>query len=153
MTAKKLPFIIVSSIILIFDIALTFILNEYSVRPEGNDNTIYIIAKCIAVLLFVAVCIAGLLKKDTANYAIVYVATVVLQLLPLAIRYLSLADSGFVISVILFFVAIILYSALTAGLILLNKKTLKAEKQLTGKKIHVKCEDTEENDKNNTEIL
>ena len=143
---KKISFIIVSSIILIFDITLLFVLNEYSVKPYGNDGVLYIVAKCIAVLLFAAVCIAGLTKKDLANYVIIYISTVALQFLPLAIRYLSLLEKGFVVSVVLFFVIIIIYSALVGGLILLSKKTLTAEKKSEGKTIAVKFFDSNDND-------
>lgn len=148
MLIKKLPFIIVSSVIFIFDIVIAFILNEYSIKLDGDSVVLYIIAKAITALLFMIIVIAGLAKKDIASYVIIYAATIILQLLPLAIRYLSLSKGGFVISIILFFIVMILYLALIGGLIILSKKNLTAAKKLEGTRIPIEGENDDDDEKN-----
>ncbi len=144
MKDKNIWLLAVSSLILVFDIAMAFVLNAYSVKIEGSDRILlYVLAKCAAVLALIAIAAYGFFKKDAANYIIQYIATLVLQFVPLIVRYASDSNGGFIASVVVFFVALIIYCALLLGLHILSKRTAAASKKLEGEKIPVK------NDKEN----
>lgn len=146
MSGKKLLFLAISLIILIFDIALSFILNIYSFEIIAQDCLIlHIITKCLAILLFVAITIFGILKKDLANFVIQYITTVIFQLVPLAIRYLSSLENGFIISIIVFFITLIIYIGIIGGLFILSTKTANVAKKLEGKVISPNNEDNNAN--------
>lgn len=134
----------ISVIILVFDIAMSFILNAYGTKITANDtNILYICSKVLFVVAYLAVVIFGLLKKDVANYAIQYIASVVVQFIPLIIRYVSIVSNGFVISIVIFFAALLVYCGIVLGLWVLSQKTRKASVTLEGKRIPVKEEEYE----------
>ena len=141
MKIKNIWLIVVSIIILAFDIAMSFILDVYSLKIVAKDSyALYACAKCIAVISFIAIIVAGLLKKDSSHYIIQYIATLLVQFIPLIIRYLSTTANGFLLSIIIFFVSLIIYCVIVLGLFVLSKKTLQMSKTLEGKKIPVKEE-------------
>ena len=143
---KKICFLSASILILAFDIALTFILDAYGVNITSWDiRILYIVAKCLAVIALAGVVFLYFFKKDTANYAIQYIATVIFQFVPLVIRYLSVFDFGFVVSVVILFVALLLYCCLIFGLWILSCKAAKATRNLEGEKLSPKEEKTAEN--------
>lgn len=135
MKLKKTFLLIISLIVLVFDISLIFILNSYSIKANGF---LYIVSKCIALLSFVGVIILGLCKKDLANYILQYIITIIFQFIPLVTRYLSVIENGFVISIIIFFISTIVYLCIELGLLLLNKKSQKALENLKGQEIEIK---------------
>lgn len=141
MKNKNLCLIAISFLILVFDIVMSFVLNAYSLKIVARDSLIlYVCSKCIVVVAFMAIIVTGLLKKDSSHYIIQYIATLLIQLIPLLIRYLSTTSNGFLISIIIFFVSLIIYCAIVLGLFVLSKKTLQMSKTLEGKKIHIKEE-------------
>lgn len=143
MKSKNLWLIVISVLILIFDIAMSFILDAYSLKIVKQDSYIlYACAKCIVVFCFVAIIVVGFLKKDSSHYFIQYIATLLVQLIPLIIRYLSTSTNGFLISIIIFFVSLIIYSAIVLGLFVLSKSTMRVSKTLEGEKIPVKEDDS-----------
>lgn len=145
MKTKKIYFLLISILLFAFDLAMCFILNAYSLEITAIDEKIlYIVTKCVVLAIFAAIIILGLFKKDNANYVVQYGATLIIQILPLAIRYLSVVEKGFLISVILTFVSILIYAAIVLGFAVLSQKTLKATKSLEGKTIPVKEDDTDE---------
>lgn len=149
MKNKNMGLLFISTFILVFDIIMAFILSTYSLEIISTDSKIlYICIKIIALLLFIAIVAFGFRKKDTANYIIQYISTLILQFIPLIVRYLSAVDNGFLISLIVTFVALILYFSIIIGFNALSKKTMIASKNLEGKTIPIK-EDMEENSKNN----
>lgn len=139
MKNKNIFVIVISAIILAFDISMSFIFNSYGVKIVAQDfNILYIIAKCIAIIAFIGIAIFVFFRKDSASYIIQYVATIILQFVPLITRYLSLINNGFILSLIIFFVTLIIYFGLIFGLFVLGNKSAKAAKNLEGKKISVK---------------
>lgn len=64
--------------------------------------------------------------------------------MPLIIRYLYSSESGFIISIIVFFGSIIIYLGLVFGLFSLNKKSIKATEELKGREIKLKENDKDE---------
>lgn len=139
MKNKNIFAIVISAIILAFDISMSFIFNSYGVKIVAQDfNILYIIAKCIAIIAFIGIAIFAFFRKDSASYIIQYVATIILQFVPLITRYLSLINNGFILSLIIFFVTLIIYFGLIFGLFVLGIKSAKAAKNLEGKKISVK---------------
>lgn len=148
MRNKNIWLLVISIIILIFDIAMGFILNAYSMKIVANDSRIlYICVKCIVVILLIAIVSLCFLKNDTAHYALQYFSTLMIQFLPLAIRYLSAIESGFLVSIILTFVFLIIYTGIVLAFSLLRKRTIATAKKLEGKTIPVN-EDIE-NEQNN----
>ena len=139
MKNKNIFVIVISAIILAFDISMSFIFNSYGVKIVAQDfNILYIIAKCIAIIAFIGIAIFVFFRKDSASYIIQYVATIILQFVPLITRYLSLINNGFILSLIIFFVTLIIYFGLIFGLFVLGNMSAKAAKNLEGKKISVK---------------
>lgn len=133
----------ISILILIVDIVMAFILNAYSVEITATDSKIlYICVKCLVVALLIATVVLGFRKKDIANYILQYACVLFLQFIPLAIRYLSIVKNGFLISIILTFILLIVYVAIVVGLSILSKKSVIAAKKLEGKTISIK-EETE----------
>ena len=133
MNGRKIVFLIISILILSLDIALGFLLNVYGTAIGPEDvRVLYILSKCIAVTAFFLIVGIYFVKKDPANYVIQFLATVALQFVPLAIRYLSLLSSGFLWSLLLLFAALLLYCGLIGGMQILSAKTAKAAKELEG---------------------
>ena len=138
MRNKNIWLLVISIIILIFDIAMGFILNAYSMKIVANDSRIlYICVKCIVVILLIAIVLLCFLKNDTSHYALQYLSTLFIQFLPLAIRYLSALESGFLVSIILTFVILIIYTGIVLAFSLLRKRTIVTAKKLEGKTIPV----------------
>lgn len=138
MQNKNIWLLVISIIILIFDIAMGFILNAYSMKIVAEDSRIlYICVKCIVILLLVAIVLLFFLKNDSAHYALQYFSTLLIQFLPLAIRYLSVTENGFLVSIILTFVISIIYTGIVLAFSLLRKSTIAAAKKLEGKTIPV----------------
>lgn len=149
MQNKNIWLLFISTLILVFDIIMGFILSLYSVEIINTDSKIlYICIKLIALVLLIAIIALSFRKKDTANYLVQYISTLILQFVPLIVRYLSVVKNGFLISLIITFVALIIYfSIIIIGFSVLSKKTIIASKNLEGKTIPVK-EDMNENEKN-----
>lgn len=145
MKTKKVGFLIISMLILISDIAMSFILNAYSAEPARPDaRALYLVSKCVAVLSFTVIIALYFVKRDHANYLIQYIGSVIFQFVPLIIRYLSLTRPGFVASVVILFVALLIYCGLICGLQILSVKTAKAAKELEGERLPVKQEKDDE---------
>ena len=141
MRDKNIWLFTISIIILIFDIAMGFILDAYSLKIVSTDSKIlYICIKILVVILLVVTVTLSVLKKDLANYILQYISTLALQFVPLAIRYLSAVENGFLVSIILTFVFLLIYIGVVLGLSVLSKRTIVVEKQLEGKTIPVKEE-------------
>ena len=141
MRDKNIWLFTISIIILIFDIAMGFILDAYSLKIVSTDSKIlYICIKILVVILLVVTVTLSVLKKDLANYILQYISTLALQFVPLAIRYLSAVENGFLVSIILTFVFLLIYIGVVLGLAVLSKRTIVVEKQLEGKTIPVKEE-------------
>jgi len=138
MKGNRLSLLIISFVILVFDVALAFILNAYSVK---NVSILYIVSKCIAVIALIGTVVIGFFKKDIANYILIYVITIIYQFVPLSIRYLLFLEKGFIISILILFISTLVYLGLEFGLISLSKKTLKSTEELKGKEIGVKTSD------------
>lgn len=148
MKNKNIRLLIISIMILIFDIAMGFILDAYSLKITANDSKLlYISIKSLVVVLLVATVALSFFKKDLANYFLQYISTLILQFVPLMIRYLSPIENGFLISIILTFILLLIYAGIVLGLSALNKKTAVAAKQLEGKIIPVKEETENEQNK------
>lgn len=138
MRNKNIWLLVISIIILIFDIAMGFILNAYSMKIVAEDSRIlYISVKCLVVILLIAIVLLCFLKNDTSHYALQYLSTLFIQFLPLAIRYLSALESGFLVSIILTFVILIIYTGIVLAFTLLRKRTIVTAKKLEGKTIPV----------------
>ena len=67
-----------------------------------------------------------------------YFITIIIQFLPLFIRLLSSLERGFLISIIIFFVSLLIYSCIVFGSIILSKKSLVVDEKLKGKEIPIK---------------
>ena len=141
MKVNKVFLFIISLIMLSFDIALIFVLNVFSIK---NTSALYIVSKCFSILAFICIILLGMRKTDLASYLLQYCITVILQFMPLIIRYLSTSETGFIISIIVFFVSIIIYLVLVFGLFSLNKKSIKATEELKGREIKLKESDKDE---------
>lgn len=138
MRNKNIWLLVMSIIILIFDIAMGFILNAYSMKIVAEDSRIlYISVKCLVVILLIAIVSSCFLKNDTSHYALQYLSTLFIQFLPLAIRYFSALESGFLVSIILTFVILIIYTGIVLAFSLLRKRTIDTAKKLEGKTIPV----------------
>lgn len=143
MKEGKVYWLIISFIILLFDISLIFILNLYSVN---NIGILYIVSKSIAVLSFIGIVMLGFFKRDLSCYLLQYIIAIIFQFIPLIIRYLSIGENGFVFSIIILFVSVIVYLCLEFGLLILSKKSLKAIEKLKGTEINTKVEHINEQD-------
>ncbi|MGN0760532.1 MAG: hypothetical protein ACI4MV_01110 [Christensenellales bacterium] len=145
MKNKNIWLLAISIIILLFDIAMVFILDAYSLKIASTDSKIlYVSIKVLVVVLLIITVALSFLKKDSANYILQYITTLVLQFVPLAIRYLSAVENGFLVSIILTFVFLLIYTGIVLGLSALSKKTIAAAKQLEGNTIPVKEERKDE---------
>lgn len=145
MRDKNIWLITISIIILIFDIAMGFILDAYSLKIAPTDSKIfYICIKILVVVLLVVTVALSSFKKDSANYILQYISTLTIQFVPLAIRYLSVVENGFLVSIIITFVFFLIYAGVVLGLSVLSKKTIVAAKQLEGKTIPVNEETKDE---------
>ena len=101
MKNKNIWLLAISIIILMFDIAMVFILDAYSLKIASTDSKIlYISIKVLVVVLLIITVALSFLKKYSANYILQYITTLVLQFVPLAIRYLSAVENGFLVSII-----------------------------------------------------
>ena len=141
MKGRRICLLVISLVILMFDVALVFVLNSYS---NKNTSVLYIISKSVAVLSFLGIVILGLCKKDNTSYFWQYAIAIVFQFVPLAIRYISFLNNGLIASIVVFFVSIIFYLSLELGLLVLGNKSIKASEQLKGKEIKVKERDLDE---------
>ena len=104
----------------------------------------YICIKILVVVLLVVTVALSSFKKDSANYILQYISTLTIQFVPLAIRYLSVVENGFLVSIIITFVFFLIYAGVVLGLSVLSKKTIVAAKQLEGKTIPVNEETKDE---------
>lgn len=137
MKEKRIYLLAISLVILIIDVALIFILNTYSVKIT---SVLYIISKCVAVISFLGIVALGICKRDPASYILQYAIAIMFQFVPLAIRYISILNNGYIVSIIVFFVSIIIYISLELGLLALRNKSIKASEYLIGKEITIREE-------------
>ena len=93
MKGRRICLLVISLVILMFDVALVFVLNSYS---NKNTSVLYIISKSVAVLSFLGIVILGLCKKDNTSYFWQYAIAIVFQFVPLAIRYISFLNNGLI---------------------------------------------------------
>ncbi len=135
MRKNKIYLLIFSLMILSFDIAMIFVLNTYSVK---NTKIIYIISKCLSIIILISVVVIGLCKNDVPNYLLQYSIAIIFQFIPLIIRYISVVKNGNVVSFVIFTVITIIYFGMEFGLLLLNKKSLSTIEKLKGQEIKVK---------------
>lgn len=134
MKKYKIYLLILSLMVLSFDVAMIFILNAYSVK---NTKIIYIISKCVSIIILISVVIMVFCKNDMPNYLLQYSIAIIFQFIPLTIRYISVVKNGEVISFVIFTVTTIVYFGTEFGLLLLNKKSLSAIEKLKGQEIKV----------------
>lgn len=138
MNKKNSFFVVISLIVLISSVVLSLVLNDY-IPIAGNNNLIlYITAKSLFTLFLIGIVILFFTKKDTANYIIQYVTTLIIQFLPLFIRLLSSIEYGFLISIIIFSMSVLIYSCIVFSSIILSKKSLLVDEKLKGKEIPIK---------------
>lgn len=135
MRKNKIYLLIFSLMILSFDIAMIFVLNTHSVK---NTKIIYIISKCLSIIILISVVVIGLCKNDVPNYLLQYSIAIIFQFIPLIIRYISVVKNGNVVSFVIFTVITIIYFGMEFGLLLLNKKSLSTIEKLKGQEIKVK---------------
>jgi hypothetical protein len=111
-----------------------------------NIGAFYIVSKSISVLSFIGIVMLGFFKRDLSCYSLQYIIAIIFQFIPLIIRYLSIGENGFVFSIIILFVSVIVYLCLEFGLLFLSKKSLKATEKLKGIEINTKVEHINEQD-------
>lgn len=140
MRKNKIYLLIFSLMILSFDIAMIFVLNTYSVK---NTKIIYIISKCLSIIILISVVVIGLCKNDVPNYLLQYSIAIIFQFIPLIIRYISVVKNGNVVSFVIFTVTTIVYCGTEFGLLLLNKKSLRTIEKLKGQEIKFKVNENE----------
>jgi len=148
-TKKRLYFIGLTLICLFFSILLAIILNGNLPIEAESGNVLYITTK-IVVSLFLVICVGhcAYFHNDRGNQIIQLSLTIILQFLPLIIRFiLTSKNPNFILAIILTFTVIIIYLGIVLSLDILNKKTNKAEILLKGKKIAIVSEN-DYNDKN-----
>lgn len=138
MNKKTVFFVVISLIVLISSVVLSLVLNDYIAIVGNNNLILYITAKSLFTLFQIGIVILFFTKKDNANYIIQYVTTLIIQFLPLFIRLLSSIEYGFLISIIIFFVSVLIYSCIVFGSIILSKKSLLVDEKLKGKEIPIK---------------
>lgn len=138
MNKKTVFFVVISLIVLISSVVLSLVLNDYIVIVGNNNLILYITAKSLFTLFLIGIVILFFTKKDNANYIIQYVTTLIIQFLPLFIRLLSSIEYGFLISIIIFFVSVLIYSCIVFGSIILSQKSLLVYEKLKGKEIPIK---------------
>lgn len=138
MNKKTVFFVVISLIVLISSVVLSLVLNDYIAIVGNNNLILYITAKSLFTLFLIGIVILFFTKKDNANYIIQYVTTLIIQFLPLFIRLLSSIEYGFLISIIIFFVSVLIYSCIVFGTIILSKKSLLVDEKLKGKEIPFK---------------
>ena len=138
MNKKTVFFVVISLIVLISSVVLSLVLNDYIAIVGNNNLILYITAKSLFTLFLIRIVILFFTKKDNANYIIQYVTTLIIQFLPLFIRLLSSIEYGFLISIIIFFVSLLIYSCIVFGSIILSKKSLVIDEKLKGKEIPIK---------------
>lgn len=135
---KKQFIVVISLIVLISSVVLSLVLNDYIAIVGNNNLILYITAKSLFTLFLIGIVILFFTKKDNANYIIQYVTTLIIQFLPLFIRLLSSIEYGFLISIIIFFVSVLIYNCIVFGSIILSKKSLLVDEKLKGKEIPIK---------------
>lgn len=138
MNKKTVFFVVISLIVLISSVVLSLVLNDYIAIVGNNNLILYITAKSLFTLFLIGIVILFFTKKDNANYIIQYVTTLIIQFLPLFIRLLSSIEYGFLISIIIFFVSVLIYSCIVFGSIILSQKSLLVDEKLKGKEIPIK---------------
>lgn len=138
MNKKTVFFVVISLIVLISSVVLSLILNDYIAIVGNNNLILYITAKSFFTIFLIGIVILFFTKKDNANYIIQYVTTLIIQFLPLFIRLLSSIEYGFLISIIIFFVSVLIYSCIVLGSIILSQKSLLVDEKLKGKEIPIK---------------
>ena len=138
MNKKTVFFVVISLIVLMSSAVLSLVLNDYIAIVGNNNLILYITAKSLFTLFLIGIVILFFTKKDNANYIIQYVTTLIIQFLPLFIRLLSNIEYGFLISIIIFFVSVLIYSCIVFGSIILSKKSLLVDEKLKGKEIPIK---------------
>lgn len=138
MNKKTIFFVVISLIVLISSVVLSLVLNDYIAIVGNNNLILYITAKSLFTLFLIGIVILFFTKKDNANYIIQYVTTLIIQFLPLFIRLLSSIEYGFLISIIIFFVSVLIYSCIVLGSIILSQKSLLVDEKLKGKEIPIK---------------
>lgn len=138
MNKKTVFFVVISLIVLISSVVLSLVLNDYITIVGNNNLILYITAKSLFTLFLIGIVILFFTKKDNANYIIQYVTTLIIQFLPLFIRLLSSIEYGFLISIIIFFVSVLIYSCIVFGSIILSQKSLLVDEKLKGKEIPIK---------------
>lgn len=133
MKRSNLLLLAISVILLAFIIIMGFVLDAYSVKiVPHNDLILYISSKILFGIIFLTIAGLGIVKQKSKNYIIQYASTIIVQFIPLAIRYLSLLKKGFVISIILLFISIVFVFCVDLGFFALDKKTTNASKELQG---------------------
>lgn len=138
MNKKTVFFVVISLIVLISSVVLSLVLNDYIAIVGNNNLILYITAKSLFTLFLIGIVILFFTKKDNANYIIQYVTTLIIQFLPLFIRLLSSIEYGFLISIIIFFVSVLIYSCIVFGSIILSQKSLLVDEKLKGKETPIK---------------
>lgn len=136
--------LIIGFLILAFSLIMGWLMGSYLPLDSENARLFYYISKGMATLaLLVMLLYAVFFKKDPANLAIQFTATLIYQFLPLLIRFLMTRKETLnLLAVIIIFLVTIIYLAIVFALDILNTRIKQVEKLLEGNKIPVVSEDT-----------
>ncbi len=133
---KNIYFLLIALISLALVIAIPFFLNN---NLGDTFMAVYLISKILFGVLFLS-SIAYCFLANTANgiSLSLIVLNVITQFIPLVIRGLfRLENRQLLWSIIFLGVALIVYIAISGGIITMNKKMLKAETKYQGHEIEV----------------
>lgn len=135
----KLYFIGLTLIFLSFSVLLAVVLNGNMPITEGSGNILYITTKIIvSLILIICVGYCVYFHNDRGNQIIQLSLTILLQFLPLLIRFILTAEEpSFALAIILSFVITIIYLGIVLSLDILSAQINKTAVLLEGKKIAI----------------
>ena len=145
----KLYFIGLTLIFLCFSVLLAIVLNGNMPIEVGRGYTLYISTK-ILVSVFFVICVGycGYFHNDRGNQIIQLILTIILQFLPLLIRFILTGEEpSFTLAIMLTFTITIIYLGIVLSLDILSAKINKTAVLLEGKKIAIVSDD-DYNDEN-----
>ena len=135
----KFYFLVIGFVVLAFSIIMAFLLHENNPIEFERGQFLYYTTKVIVSLSLVLVILyIAFFKKDRANIIIQMVLTLILQFLPLIVRFmLTREEPRFILTVVLVFVVFIIYLIFVLSFDLLTDRVKKVQPKLEGKKINV----------------
>ena len=137
---KNLYFGISLILVLAIIVALPFVFDN-SFLAVQNNLVIYLFAKILFGIIYIgtAIYVYTMPTANTITASTLGIA-LVLQFVPLALRFVLPLSTGFVWSVIILIVAVLLFVAVLGLSLTSNTKILEAEKKSEGRTIEVKDE-------------